>query len=45
MDIKRKEQQSRTSERLSKIKDVCANYFSRYDKDLEEVQLSMKMLN
>jgi hypothetical protein len=44
-DIKRKEAQTKTSEKLTKIKDVCSNYFSRYDKDLEEVQISMKMLN
>lgn len=28
-----------------KVKDVCTAYFTKYDQDLDEMKLNMKVLN
>jgi len=42
---KREEFVEKFNGKVLKIKDVCSNYFERYDKDLEDVQTSMAILN
>ena len=31
--------------KFSKVKDVIANYFEKYDLDMEELKINMKIMN
>lgn len=45
MNQRRVELNSKYSRKFSKIKDVIAKYFEKYDVDLEELKINMKVLN
>lgn len=45
MNQKRIEIQIKYEKKFNKIKDVITKYFERYDADLEELKINMKMLN
>jgi hypothetical protein len=45
LNKKRVEGQKKYERKFEKVKDVITHYFEKYDNDLEEVKISMKVLN